>query len=297
MERILLLGATGFIGGAIREELRQRTPEMAVRALVRPQAKPRALEPPTEVVAGDIRNRSDVELATRGCEAIINAVGIIAEKGRNTFEAVHIEAMRHTLAAAKKAGVRRYILISALGTRTDASSRYHRTKFRGEELLRGSGLNFTILRPSVVFGSRDRFINLLACLVRRGPVIPVVGAGRNRFQPVFVEELATIVRMSLFQGIAEGETMPVGGGKAYTYNEIIAVLKRTLRRESKPLLHLPMGFMGFFARSIGQPVNYDQWLMLQEDSVLTPDELARLERLFGFRPSSLEEVLPRYLSG
>jgi len=263
---------------------------------VRPQAKPRDLGSQIEVVAGDIHNPNDVERAAEGCGAIINAVGIIAEKGGNTFEAVHVDAMRATLAAASKHRVKRYLLISALGTRKDARSRYYRTKFQGEELLRKSGLDFTIFRPSVMFGPRDRFINLLARIVRTVPVIPVVGAGKNRFQPVFVEELARMVRVSLAEGKARGEVVPAGGSEIYTYDEIIALLKRILRREAKPLLHLPMGLMGFFARTIGQPVNFDQWLMLQEDNVLQSGQFARLEELFAFRPSSLEEVLPRYLS-
>jgi len=295
MHRILLLGATGFVGGAIGTELRTQLPETALRALVRPQAMARDAGPRVEAVPGDILNPQDVARAAESCEAIINAVGIIAEQGSNTFEAVHTDAVQTSLAAAKH-GVKRYLLISALGTRKDARSRYHRTKFRGEELLRTSGLDFTIFRPSVIFGRRDRFINLLARIVRIAPLIPVVGAGKNRFQPVFVEELARMVRISLAEGKGSREVVPVGGAAAYTYNEIIALLKRLLRREYKPVLHLPMAMAGFLARHLGKPLNYDQWLMLQEDNVLGEGEFARLEELFGFRPSSMEEVLPRYLS-
>lgn len=295
MERILLLGATGFVGSATRQQLHEYLPETVLRALVRPRAKLRELGPDLEVAAGNILNPRDVERAATDCDAIINAAGIIVEKGANTFDAVHVDGVRHTLEAAKRLRIRRYLHISALGARSDARSRYHRTKFRGEELLRASGLDFTIFRPSVIFGPGDRFINLLARMVRLAPVIPVLGAGVNRFQPVFVEDLARMVRMALAAEKTRGETIPVGGGRAYSYNEIIAVLKRVLRREFKPGLHLPMGLVGVFARSFGQPVNYDQWLMLQEDNVLVPEQLTRLEELFGFRPSSLEEVLPRYL--
>jgi len=293
--KVLILGASGFIGGAILRELLGEDKELSLRALLRASAEPRGLHPAVEVIPGDILNPRDVENAVAGCEAVINAVGIIAEKGKNTFENIHVKAVEHTVSASKKAGVRKYILISALGTRAGALSRYHQTKFAGEETLRNSGLIYTIFQPSVVFGEKDVFINLLAKLIRRLPIIPVVGNGENKFQPIWVCELAQMVRIALATGNADGKTIRVGGKKAYTYNEILRLIERILEIPSKPFIHLPMGLMKYPAMIFKTPINYDQWLMLQEDNVISQEDYELLKSTFGFEPSALEDVLPTYL--
>ena len=292
---VLILGASGFVGGAILRDLLGEAKKLSLRALLRPMAEPRGLHPAVEVIPGDILNLRDVENAVAGCEAVINAVGIIAEKGKNTFENIHVKAVEYTVSASKKAGVRKYILISALGTRAGALSRYHQTKFAGEETLRNSGLTYTIFQPSVVFGEGDKFINLLAKLVRRSPIVPVVGNGENKFQPIWVCELARMVRIALATDNADGKTIKVAGKKAYTYNEILRVIERILEIPRKPFVHLPMALIKYPAMIFKTPINYDQWLMLQEDNIISQSDYELLVKTFGFEPSALEDVLPTYI--
>ncbi len=292
--KVLLLGATGFIGSAVLEELLGRQ-AIEIRALVRPGPKPRQLHPKVESYPGNILNAMDVEQASRGCDAIINCVGIIAEKGNNTFYNIHTKAVRYTVQACQKNAVSRYILISALGTRKDARSTYHKTKFDGEEIVRSSGMDFTIFQPSVVFGQRDKFINLLYNLIKWSPIIPVIGDGEYKFQPIYVKELAKMVADSLMKNLALGQTIPIGGAKVYSMNQILKLLEEISDAPRRLMLHIPMKLLEYPAMYLKIPINYDQWLMLQEDNVLKAEEFERMVKIFGFTPSALEDILPTYL--
>ena len=165
---IAVTGATGFVG---REVLKQaRTAGFPVRAIVRER---RAAEG-VEQFHGNVIYRPSLEGAFDGVKCVIHLVGIINEYRENTFERVHTEATRNVLDAAKKAGVKRYIHMSALGARANARSRYHQTKWAAEELVRQSGLAWTIFRPSLIYGPGDISINVLSKIVRRAPFVPVL---------------------------------------------------------------------------------------------------------------------------
>jgi len=291
--RVLILGATGMIGGAILQELLAE-PQLSLRALVRSLgASP--LPPGVETAHGDLQERESLRRAMQGVDCVVNAVGIIAERGRNTFQRVHVDGVENAVEAAHAAGVARFIHISALGVRADAPSRYHRTKHQGEQLVAQSGLGYNTVRPSIVFGPRDEFVNLLARMVRRFPVIPVIGPGENLLQPVYVRELARLVRNLVVDNPAPGETVCAGGPDRLSYNDLIALLKKLLRRERKPVVHLPLIPLGLAAKLFNQPLTYDQWLMLLEDNVLGEREYVRFRELSGAEPSALADVLPTYL--
>ncbi len=293
--RVLLLGASGFVGSAILEELAKNYHQIQLRALLRPRKEPRGLYSEIETIPGDILNARDVEEAVRDCDVIINSVGIIAQRGENTYENIHVKAVKYTVEAGKKFFLKKYVLVSALGTREDAPSIYHRTKFQGEELVRTSGNGFTIFRPSVIFGKKDRFVNLLARLVYRLPIVPVLGNGENKFQPIYVGDLARFVCISATSDVGRNEVVKVGGARIYTYNEILLLIAKLLQRQTKPLFHIPLGLMKIPSSLLKVPVNYEQWQMLHEDNALTSEEYRRLIELFGYEPSSLEEKLPEYI--
>lgn len=291
--RVLVLGATGMIGGAIVQEFLAE-PQLSLRALVRSHGASR-LPAEVETARGDLHDRASLERAMPGVDCVVNAVGIIAERGRNTFQRVHVDGVENALQAAKAAGVARFIHLSALGARAGAPSRYHRTKHQGEQAVAASGLDHNIVRPSIVFGPRDEFVNMLARMVRRFPAVPVIGPGGNLFQPVYVREVAQLVRNLVVDNPAPGETVCAGGPHQLSSNGLIALLKKLLRRERKPVVHLPLLPLGLAARLFNQPLTYDQWLMLLEDNVLNEGEYARFCELLGAQPSALEDTLPTYL--
>src|SRR5260370_14912176 len=191
MHRVFITGARGFVGGGVVQAL--RADGHVVRCLVRRGSEPllKGLGA-VERVEGDVLIRRTLDVAVAGCDAVIHLVGIIRERPAlaETFERLHVDATLNVLAAASGAGVRRVLHMSALGTRPGARARYHQTKWRAEEAVRESGTAWTIFRPSVVFGRGDELISTLAGMIRRLPVVPVLGDGQYRLQPVAVEHVA-----------------------------------------------------------------------------------------------------------
>src|SRR6266446_335684 len=143
-----------------------------------------------ELIYGHVLFEPAIEGAQQGATCVIHLVGIIHEWKENTFERTHAQATKHVIDEAKKSGVKRFVHMSALGARENARSRYHQTKWAGEEYVRKSGLAWTIFRPSFIYGPKDKSINLFAQLIRRLPFIPVLGAGNTKIQPVSVESVA-----------------------------------------------------------------------------------------------------------
>ena len=173
---ILVTGGTGFVGGHLIRRLRRDA--LPVRALARhPDSAHALIDLGVEVVPGDIADKTTIEKAVEGIERVVHLVGIIQEAAGVTFRTVHVEGTRNMVEAARKAGVLHFFHQSALGTRPGAKSEYHRTKWEAEELVRKSGIPFTILRPSLIYGPGDGFTSRLSEVIRRAPVMPVIGSG------------------------------------------------------------------------------------------------------------------------
>lgn len=253
---VAVTGASGFVGGEILRELR------AAGAKARTVGRGAALRE-----------------ALAGADAVIHLVGIIHERGANTFQAAHVEMTRAVLAAATAAGVRRYLHMSALGTRAGARSRYHQTKWGAEELVRQSGLAWTIFRPSLIYGVQDKAINALATAARRLPAVPVLGDGRSKIQPVAVEQVARCFVAALRCEAAVGQVYELCGPVALTWDELNDQLLAALGRR-KPKLHLPMALARPVAAVLEQvlqepPFTRDQLLMLAEDNTGDPEAARR----------------------
>ena len=217
--KIFLAGGTGFIGGHVRRELLRKGHE--IRLLVHRRGD--GTEAGVEQVEGDITHLGTFAGILEGCDATINLVGIIREfpaKGV-TFERLHVEATGAMVAAAREAGVGRYLQMSALGTRPDATSRYHRSKYRAEEQVRAAGLDWTILRPSIVFGPRDGFVNILAGQIRSLPAVPVIGDGAYRIQPISADDVARCFADALELPGTVGQTFELCGPDRLTYNDML----------------------------------------------------------------------------
>jgi NADH dehydrogenase len=294
---VFVTGGTGFVGRSVLRALLAHGHR--VRALVRRGSEGRLpRDDRIEPVPGDVSEPGTLPDAMRGAEAVVHLVGIIREHpGRGvTFERLHTEATRHVLTAARAAGGPRFVHMSALGTRPGARSRYHQTKWAAEEAIRGSGLAWTIFRPSVIFGPGDGFVTLLARLVRRFPVVPVIGDGQNRIQPVAIEVVAEGFARALEQPASVGQIFAVCGPRAYTFDAILDEIGAALGRRRVPKLHHPVGLVAPVVRLLQTvpafPLSTDQLLMLGEDSTCDPAPF--LDR-FGITPVDFATGIRRYL--
>lgn len=302
--KVFVTGATGFVG----QELLHRLHDAghSARILAR-DAKPRRVREAatrwhTEVHQGNVLDAASMEGGLNGVEAVVHLVGIISEVGQNTFENVHPRGTENIVAAARAADVTRFIHMSALGTRPNAASRYHQSKWAAEEIVRRSGLAWTIFRPSIIYGPGDGFVNLFARMSRFSPVLPVIGSGQSKFQPVPVQDVATCFVRALSEPHSIGQIYDLCGTEVFTLEQILDLIQEvTARRRIK--LHLPLwlarcqaAFLELaFPRLLGQapPLNRDQLIMLQEDNVGDPRPAMEL---FGLKPTSFREEIARYLA-
>jgi uncharacterized protein YbjT (DUF2867 family) len=291
--KIFLTGGTGFVGGHLRKALLAKGHE--IRLLT--HKKGGAPEPGVEEVEGDVTRPETFAAKVNGCDATINLVGVIREfPGRGiTFERLHIEATRNVIEAAKAAGIRRHLQMSALGTRPGAISAYHRTKYRAEELVRGSGLDWTIFRPSLVFGPQDAFVNLLVGYIRSYPAVPVIGDGKYRLQPISADDVARCFALALELPETIGQTFELCGPDRLAYNEMLDVIGQALGKPRVPKIHNPLGIMKLVVPLLQGfsffPITMDQLLMLVEENICD----GKWRQTFRFEPQSFAEGIEKYL--
>jgi NADH dehydrogenase len=302
--KVFVTGATGFVGREILRQLRQAGHSMRILARHRhsPQVREAISRWAAEVHPGNVLEPATLEGALGGMDAVVHLVGIIAEVGRNTFERIHADGTRNLIAAAQQAGVRRFIHMSALGTRPNAASRYHRSKWAAEELVGRSGLEFTIFRPSLIYGPGDQFINLFAKIARWSPVVPLLGSPRARFQPVSVETVAAAFVRSLREPRSFGQTYDLCGPEALTLAEIVDQIL-AVRHQKRWKVRVPLSLARcqaaclefVFRRLLRQapPLSRDQLIMLQEDNAGNAEPA---NALFGIEPVPLRSGIERYLS-
>lgn len=292
----LVTGATGFVGRHLVRRLRVKG--LAVRAVVRtPERAGELRDLGAEVVAGDINDQASLDAAAAGCDKVVHLVGIIQEGKGFSFRSVHVDGTNRVLTAAKRAGVRQFLFQSALGTRVNARSEYHRTKWEAEVLVKASGLPFTILRPSLIYGSGDLFTLRLADMIRRSPALPVIGSGKSRIQPISIDDVTTCIAKIVTDDRFVGRTLEIGGPEELTYEEVTRAIAGALGIR-RPMVHLPLLFMKTVA-ALGEkvlqqsPVTTDQLTMLQEDTVCG---MEHVRELLGREPIEFREGLKQFLS-
>jgi uncharacterized protein YbjT (DUF2867 family) len=273
--RIFVTGATGFVGRAVIPALRAHG--YAVRCLVRrgSELDLRGMEA-IERVEGDVLSPDTLERDMAGCDTVVHLVGIIREDHAtlSSFERIHTQGTINVLEAATATGVRRYLHMSGLGSRPGARSRYHRSKWAAEEAVRASALPWTILRPSIIYGRGDQFINLLAGLVRRYPVVPVIGSGQQRLQPVPVEHVAEGFARAVELGATVKQAYDVGGPDAVSMVRLLDLIGAAVGHPRVRKAHVPIGLVRSVTRLLHRlpafPLTPDQLLMLEEDNVCDP---------------------------
>jgi len=290
--KIFVAGGTGFVGEHLIKEL--QSSGHSVRTLVHSRSRPGG---EVEQVAGDITRPETFEQGLSGCDAVINLVGIIREFPARgiTFERLHVRATANLLAAAAGNGIRRYLQMSALGARPAAVSAYHQTKWRAEELVRGSGLEWTIFRPSLIFGPHDAFINMLAAQLRLAPVMPVIGSGSYRLQPIHADDVARCFALALEMPGSVGQAYELCGVDRVSYEALLDMIAAALGRSRPFKPHLPLGLMKLIIplmQNIPQfPITMDQLQMLLEENICGGE----WQKTFGFEPRGLQAGIAEYL--
>ena len=291
--KLFISGGTGFVGEHLCRELQSRGHEVRLLVHIRRQATAGV-----EYVEGDVTQPETFAGGAEGCNAVINLVGIIREfpaKGI-TFERLHVQATENMLAAARSCGINRYLQMSALGTRQDAVADYHKTKWKAEELVRGSGLQWTIFRPSLVFGPRDAFVNMLAAQLKIAPVMPLIGDGRYRLQPIHADDVARCFALALEMPVTIGQTYSLCGNDRMTYTELLDAIAAALGKSAPLKPQTPLGLMKpliALMQKIPQfPITSDQLQMLLEESICD----GTWKEVFGFEPRDFRDGIREYLS-
>ncbi|WP_303721443.1 complex I NDUFA9 subunit family protein [Malonomonas rubra] len=294
--KILLTGATGFVGQEVLRTLLKVNHE--VRALIHNQSKIKQVTG-AEVHIGDTTRPESLTEALAGCDAVIHLVGIIREYPHRgiTFQKLHTESTRNMLETAKDQGVTRFLHMSANGTRADAVTNYHKTKWAAEQLVRQSGLDWTIFRPSLIYGPSDQFINMLAALIRKLPVVPVIGDGKYRLQPVSVKDVATGFVRALDCPESIGQAYHCGGPQVYSYDELLDLVGVAMGKKKVYKLHQPLAMMKpvvALLQSIPQfPMTSDQLQMLLEENIC---EQGDWEKTFAIKLQKLPEGISEYVN-
>ncbi|WEN43617.1 N-acetyl-alpha-D-glucosaminyl-diphospho-ditrans,octacis-undecaprenol 4-epimerase [Thauera sp. GDN1] len=297
-QRVVIVGGSGFIGSAIANRLC----EAGIRVLIPTRRRSRAghvlLLPNVEVVEADVHDPAVLANLFAGADAVINTVGVLHSRSGTPFgpdfARAHVELPQKIVAACRAAGVPGLVHISALGASIDGPSEYQRSKAAGELAIHAAGADiaWTILRPSVVFGRGDSFLNLFAGLARSLPVLPLAGAG-CRFQPVYVEDVAEAVWQSLIRPQAAGQTFELAGPTVYTLRQLVEYVS-ALVGKPRPVVPLPEGIAMLQARLMEfapQPLmSRDNVRSMRVDNVAHGDPLP-----FGLHPSALEAVAPAWL--
>lgn len=290
---IYISGGTGFVGGHVCRALRDAGHNL--RLLIHRQKG--VTESGVACIEGDATRPESLAAGMTGCDAVINLIGIIREFPSRgiTFEKLHIQATKNMLKACRTAGIGRYLQMSALGTGPEAVSEYHRSKWSAEELVRASGLEWTIFRPSLIFGPEDAFINMLAAQIRRAPVMPVIGNGDYRLQPIHVDDVARCFARALEIPETVGRTYELCGSDRLSYVELLDMIAATLGRTRPLKPHIPVALMKLvtpYLQKIPQfPITMDQLQMLLEENIGSSE----WQQTFGFEARRLQDGIAHYL--
>ena len=294
-----VFGGTGFIGRYLVQRLAgagwcirvpARLPDSAL--FLKPLGDVGQIVP----MAANIRNEASVRRAIEGAGVVINLVGILCEAGRQSFDAVHREGALRIARIAAGLGAERLLHVSALGADPQSPSAYARSKAAGEAAVRAAFPTATILRPSIVFGPEDDFFNRFARLTRLLPVLPLIGGGRTRFQPVYVGDVAEAMMAALNDPKTAGQIYEMGGPQTYSFRELMEILMAEIQRR-RWLVPVPFPLAMIQGAVLGllpnPPLTRDQVKLLKRDNVVSGLFPGLTE--LGVRPTALEAMIPAYL--
>jgi len=299
---VTVFGGSGFLGRHVVRALAKR--HYRIRVAVRRPELAGHLQPLGRVgqihaVQCNLRNAASVEAAARDAHVLINLVGILFERGRQRFDAVHTQGAEEVakVAAANGAGL---VHVSAIGAGENSPAHYARSKAAAERLVLGTQPQAVIMRPSILFGPEDDFFNRFAALARMSPALPLIGGGATRFQPVFVGDVAQAIAQAVEGQARAGTIYELGGPEVKTFKELMQYVLATIERKR---LLVPVPFFAaklkaLFLQLMPKPLlTPDQVELLRSDNVVSETAIAEGRTLqgLGIEPDSIEAIVPSYL--
>jgi NADH dehydrogenase len=297
---ITVFGGSGFIGRYLVQRLAREG--WIVRAAVRHPDRALFLKPMGAVgqitpLAASLGNESSIEAAIAGADAVVNLVGILHESGSQTFAEVHVEGAARVARAASAAGASTLVHMSALGADPQSPAAYARSKAAGEQAVRAAFPDAAVARPGVVFGPEDDFLNRFAAMARFMPVLPLIGGGETRFQPVYVGDVADALLRMVEDRATAGKTYELGGPRVYSLRTLMeTTLRETARR--RLLTSVPFAVAGLQAWFLEwlpvPPLTRDQVRLLKRDNVVGANALTLAD--LGIAATPMEVVIPTYLA-
>ncbi|ATX80853.1 NADH dehydrogenase [Mariprofundus aestuarium] len=293
-QRVCIIGGSGFVGRAIAQQAVEAGHQVTVACRHPVKARGQLVDG-VRLVRADVTDGYGLDDAVAGSDVVINLVGLLFEKGRQNFEAAHVIGTRHVIKACKDSGVKQLLHMSALGAGEVEASKYSQTKARAEHLVCDSGLNFTIFRPSIIYGAGDAFFNKFKAMSQSMPVLPVI-SGDTRFQPVWVQDVARAFVASIGNRHVAGATFELGGPKSYSFRELLELLVKEMgiKRTLIPVPGVAAFLMAAFTSVLPTPlITRDQLMLLGRDNVVDGEPFPAI---FG-TPAAVEDVLPTYISG
>jgi len=289
---VCIIGGSGFVGRAIVDQAIGAGYQVTV-ACRHPERARDLLVKGAELARVDVADGCGIDAAVEDHDVVIYLVGLLFEKGRQNFAAAHVDGVARVLESCKRAGVKQYLHMSALGAGKVAGSAYAETKAAAEALVQASDLNWTIFRPSIIYGTGDNFFNQFKAMSAMLPVMPVI-SGATRFQPVWVEDVANAFVKSIDNHHATGHAYDLGGPKVYSFQDLLELLMTELGR-NRILIPIP----GFAAKLMAvftsvlptPPITLDQLKLLGHDNVVEGEAFPAVFR----KAAALERVLPTYI--
>jgi len=303
---VTVFGGSGFVGRYVVKHLAERGARVRV-AVRRPDEalflKPMGVVGQIVPTPANIRVETSVAAAVAGADAVVNLVAVLYERGRQSFEALHVRGAEVVARQAAAAGARHLVQVSSLSADANSPSAYGRSKAAGEAAVRAAFPAATIMRPSLVFGAEDQFFNRFAGLARLAPALPLIAGGTAKFQPVYVGDVAAAIVRALEDPASAGKTYELGGPRVYSFAELLRLTLRETgrRRMLVPLPTAPAKVMAFFAElasalsplPMAPPLTRDQVTLLGLDNVVAPGAPGLGD--LGIVPTAVEGVLPSYL--
>jgi len=292
-QRICIIGGSGFVGRAIAKQAVAAGHQVSVGCRHPERARDMLIEG-VRLAKVDVVDGRGIDEAVKGCDTVIYLVGLLFERGRYSFQAAHVDGVEHVLAACQRAGVGQYLHMSALAAGAVPESIYATTKGEAEGRVRSSGSNWTIFRPSIIYGAGDSFFNKFKAMSLL-PVLPVI-CGETLFQPVWVEDVARAFVTAIGNRHTAGQTYDLAGPVAYSFSQLLQMMLDELGLKRK-LIPVPLtiaGLMAGFGSLLPTPLfTMDQLTLLEHDNIATGEPFPAL---FGV-PARLEQILPAFIFG
>lgn len=292
--RVAVTGGTGFVGRNLVGRLVAEGHDVTI--LTHRGSAEGIFDAQPRLVRGSISDIASLKAAFEGNQAVYHLVGIIAETKTQTFEKTVVEGTTNVVEACRQSGVNRLIYLSAMGTGENVPSKYHQTKYLAEQTVRASGIDYVIYRPSVIYGLGDGFVSMLTNMVTSLPITPVVGKGKYKLQPVYIDDVVFALAQGLTNERALNQTIEIGGPDQLEYVQILSIIKKVLNK-SRLNFHIPVWVMKAAASVLEKilrpaPITRDQLIMMEMGNI---GDISKMKELFLIDPIEFEQGLRKYL--